>query len=342
VNNDGNADLVAFDAMDGTATVFFGKGDGTFQTGAVYQTGTDPGLGALGDVNGDGYLDLVVPNITGAGQDGSPGSVWVFLNNGSNQYGYGPNGNGPGTFGYASNYNSYYPNQVILADLNHDGILDIVQAENYGNQVAVMYGTETGDFSKSMSTQKIIPVNGAWQIAMIDTKNTGFPDILVDEPEGNTVGVVFNGMVSTTQFLNVALDGSAADSEIGFGRPIHHAGWFECHDGNQAELVTWCELDGLWNGCSRRRTECAGVEQRSRNDPIRRAVEYGGYHSRDVWNHTSCGGRVFHHGDVYSNNSNGLRAEHRDDYLQRGQGRCNRDAHLFCRTGCGGRKRYAH
>jgi hypothetical protein len=213
MNNDGNVDLVGFDAADATATVFLGKGDGTFQTGAVYQTGSDPGLGALGDVNNDGYLDLVVPNITGAGQDGSPGSVWVFLNNGSNPNGYGPNGNGPGTFGYASNYNSYYPNQVILADLNHDGILDIVQAENYGNQVAVMYGTETGDFSLSMSTQKIIPVNGAWQIALIDSKNTGFPDILVDEPEGNTVGVVLNGMVSTTTFLNVALDGSAADSE---------------------------------------------------------------------------------------------------------------------------------
>jgi hypothetical protein len=213
VNNDGNADLVAFDAIDATATVFLGNGDGTFQTGAVYQTGTDPGLGALGDVNGDGYLDLVVPNVTGAGQDGSPGSVWVFLNNGSNPNGYGPNGNGPGTFGYASNYNSYYPNQVILADLNHDGILDIIQGENYGNQVAIMYGTETGDFSKSMSTQKIIPVNGAWQIALIDTKNTGFPDILVDEPEGNAVGLVLDGMVSTTTFLNVALDGSAADSE---------------------------------------------------------------------------------------------------------------------------------
>jgi hypothetical protein len=228
VNNDGIVDLVAFNSNNdpnpngngsGTVSVFLGNGDGTFKTGAVYDTplysdsnGTHngtPGLGALGDVNGDGYLDIVVPNFAGY-------SVSVFINNGANPNGYGPNGNGSGTFGYPNNYNSYFSNQVILADLNHDGILDIVQAENNntaGARVAIMYGSANGDFSHSMSTQTIVPVNGALQVAAIDTKNSGYPDILVDEEFGNSVGVLLNGMVSTTTFANVALNGSAADTE---------------------------------------------------------------------------------------------------------------------------------
>ena len=199
VNKDGNADLVAFDSQDATATVFFGNGDGTFQTGTVYQSGNFPEQGALGDVNGDGWPDMVIPNLVGSSGSGS--FVSVFLNNGD------------GTFGYPSTYVSHFPNQVVLADLNHDGILDIVQAEDNGGHVAVMYGSSNGNFTFSQFTQTTFNTAGAWQVAVIDTKNSGYPDILVDEEQGSSVGVLLNGTVSTTQFNNVALDGSAADSE---------------------------------------------------------------------------------------------------------------------------------
>ena len=199
VNKDSNADLVAFDSQDATATVFLGNGDGTFKTGAVYASGNFPELGALGDVNGDGWPDMVIPNLVGVSGSGS--FVSVFLNNGD------------GTFGNPSTYVSHFPNQVVLADLNNDGILDIVQAEDNGGHVAVMYGSANGSYTFSQFTQTTVNTAGAWQVALIDTKNSGYPDLLVDEEQASSVGVLLNGMVSTTQFNNVALDGSAADSE---------------------------------------------------------------------------------------------------------------------------------
>ena len=102
---------------------------------------------------------------------------------------------------------------MVLADLNNDGILDIVQAEDNGGHVDVMYGSANGSYTFSQFTQTRVNVAGAWQAAVIDTKNSGYPDILVDEEHSSSVGVLLNGMVSTTQFLNVALDGPAADSE---------------------------------------------------------------------------------------------------------------------------------
>ena len=198
-NKDGNADLVAFDSQDATATVFFGNGDGTFKTGTVYQAGNFPELGALGDLNGDGWPDMVIPDLVASSGTGS--YVSVFLNNGD------------GTFGYPQTYVSHFPNQIVLADLNNDGILDIVQAEDNGGHVAVMYGSANGSYSFSQFTQTTINTAGAWAVALIDSKNSGYPDILVDEEGGSEVGVLLNGMVSTTQFNNVALVGSAADTE---------------------------------------------------------------------------------------------------------------------------------
>lgn len=77
VNGDGNQDVVATNVGSGgdgkTVSVLLGNGDGTLKPKADFTTGSDPMSVALGDVNGDGKLDLAV-------SDPSKLSVSILLN----------------------------------------------------------------------------------------------------------------------------------------------------------------------------------------------------------------------------------------------------------------------
>ena len=81
LNMDGRLDLVTADSVN-NITVLIGHGDGTFGiTG--YQVNDNPYYVAVGDVNGDGVLDLAVPHRTGGTTNDS---VAVLLGNGDGTF----------------------------------------------------------------------------------------------------------------------------------------------------------------------------------------------------------------------------------------------------------------
>jgi hypothetical protein len=97
LNNDGKADLVVSGSGFGKVTVFLGNGDGTFQPGMDYPTGS-AGAGlqggglAITDLNGDGEPDIIV--TTGQGNTvvvllkQSDGTFTPLINAASNQSGF--------------------------------------------------------------------------------------------------------------------------------------------------------------------------------------------------------------------------------------------------------------
>ena len=117
-NGDGKLDVIAvsagvFATVEG-AYLLLGNGDGTFQTPIALSTQTLTGVAAA-DFNGDGRLDVVLLNPGNS----SLASVIILL------------GNGDGTFQPPVNLNvqqgfSYYFRGLCVADLNGDGIPDIV------------------------------------------------------------------------------------------------------------------------------------------------------------------------------------------------------------------------
>ncbi len=111
VNGDGKQDLVGFNSTGGGLLVFLGKGDGTFTAGASYPTVSR--LPTLGDFNGDGRVDLVFVDLSGA--------VQVLI------------GNGDGTFqpavitpGATGRF------LAAVGDFNGDGKLDLAVGSSTG------------------------------------------------------------------------------------------------------------------------------------------------------------------------------------------------------------------
>jgi hypothetical protein len=140
-NGDGKLDLAVFSEGDGTS-ILLGNGDGTFRHLADYTTGCGGGndcTAAVGDLNGDGKLDLAVRL--------APAAVSVFL------------GNGDGTFQTPLRFATCAtnPNQVTIGDFNGDGRLDLVAANLNGTTVSVLLQTTGVAVSLTPNTLMFAP-----------------------------------------------------------------------------------------------------------------------------------------------------------------------------------------
>ena len=130
VNGDGKPDLIV---AQGDVGVLLGNGDGTFQPEVSYAPGAGAFSVTVADVNGDGKLDLLVPNVSFSSNNGEVG---VLL------------GNGDGTFQAPTAYDSggFVPNFVAVADVNGDGKLDLIVAnECDSNSSGNCYQKTTGN-----------------------------------------------------------------------------------------------------------------------------------------------------------------------------------------------------
>src|SRR5262249_43275745 len=132
VNGDGKPDIITPNSKPGerTVTVLLGDGRGGFQParGSPFAAAGRPYYIALGDVNGDGKPDLVVPHADDS-------RVTVLLGDGKG--GFAPAPGSPVDLGSRAW-------AVAVADINGDGQADLVAATGEG--VRVMLGDGRGSF----------------------------------------------------------------------------------------------------------------------------------------------------------------------------------------------------
>ncbi|MBD2723188.1 FG-GAP-like repeat-containing protein [Hymenobacter armeniacus] len=159
VDADGDADLLALNAM-GYADLRFNNGAGTFVgTDRIFPTRYQAAGLAVGDVDNDGDLDVVMGCSAGGQTDGS---VSICLNNGNGTF-----NNGPALAAGAA------PERVQLGDVDNDGDLDLL-VNNYNNAtVTLRLNNGLGTFGGVIETQ--LPGRG---LALADLDADGDLDLM--------------------------------------------------------------------------------------------------------------------------------------------------------------------
>jgi hypothetical protein len=160
-NGDGHLDLAMPyipSGKPGGIEVVFGNGDGTFQVPAFFNGNTAEFI-AVGDLNGDGYPDLVLD-----------GGI-IYWNKGHGVF-FGPTLTSlPGTW-------------PAIGDVNGDGIADLVSSDGY-----VAFGLGHGKF-KAPVYYRVADVDGSWNVVLADLRKNGLTDIVGGEH--HTISVLLN------------------------------------------------------------------------------------------------------------------------------------------------------
>jgi Bacterial Ig-like domain (group 3)/FG-GAP-like repeat len=194
VNSDGRPDLVVANVYSDTIGVLLGNGDGTFRRAVAYSSG---GHGILSmvvkDVNGDGNLDVLAANC---------GALWGFCPGTNGAVVSVLLGNRNGTFRRAEIYSvgsapkgipGEAPQDLTVADVNGDGIPDLLVTRFFSGWLAVLLGNGDGTFQPPLNYDSGSYKEG--MVAVADLNGDGRLDLAISgaNPEGiPLVGVLLN------------------------------------------------------------------------------------------------------------------------------------------------------
>jgi len=224
VNGDSKTDLLMVTTSDQAYTndlcVFLSNGDGTFSAGTVTHNllgGPDEvGVGDLltGDFNGNGKTDIAAIS---ASRGGTQLQIWL--------------GDGDGSFKMSYSDGSLENFDFIVADLNGDGISDLVgTANNYCSQCTnpeepyftVYYGNSNGTVQRTQ-----VPVTGGCPMdypAVADFNGDGIPDVAFggldcQDTTPNSMSILFgkgNGQFGSQTLIYTFTPPAAHYSDIAY------------------------------------------------------------------------------------------------------------------------------
>jgi len=178
-NEDGILDLAVPSIADDSIGVLLGNqvggaADGTFAAKADYGCGDESVAAAHADFDQDGIPDLAVVSML-------DDTVSVLLGNGDA-------GVGDGTFAARVTYaTGDRPIAVLAGDLDSDGLLDLVTANNHGDSLSLLPGNGDGTFDPARPLSASSYPNG---LASGDFNGDGLTDLAIANQGSNDVSVL--------------------------------------------------------------------------------------------------------------------------------------------------------
>jgi hypothetical protein len=176
LNNDGHLDIVTANDSDNSVSVLCGNADETFSTAknSTYSVGARPFSVVISDVNKDGRLDIVTANF-------KDNSVSVLIG--------GPDGS------FSQLQGSPYPvgegsRSIAIADVNKDGLLDIVTANNWNDSVSVLLGNSAGTFSEAPRSPYPVGEHPI-AVAIADVNKDGNLDMVTANVKSDSISVIY-------------------------------------------------------------------------------------------------------------------------------------------------------
>jgi FG-GAP-like repeat len=176
-NRDGLPDLVVSGhgatGDPGTMTIMLGQPGGTLADGVAYPSCSVAWGIEAGDLNGDGFPDLVVPTCYGSGPNSS---LWLFFNT----------ADGSGSFAPGVEVDlpvEAFGESFVLQDLDGDGILDLALA---GQGAFFLKGLGDGGFADPVTYA--LPASDS--ITAGDLTGTGKQDLITATGRANSFTVL--------------------------------------------------------------------------------------------------------------------------------------------------------
>jgi hypothetical protein len=203
-DGDGNLDIAGLPPISQTANVQYGDGAGGFTTVTMSPTfdGFPIGFGAA-DLDGDGRADFVVGIA-------SPAELEIFKSTATR-----------GMFTVSKITSGVGGGYVLLGDLDHDGMLDVIDDLRNGN-VALLRGLGGGTFGAATSGTIGGATGGPGAMSLVDVDGDGSLDLLATDEFDSALDLSRgNGTVGFDAYVPISIPGPNGIAVGDFDRDGH-------------------------------------------------------------------------------------------------------------------------
>ncbi|MGL1887452.1 MAG: FG-GAP-like repeat-containing protein [Reichenbachiella sp.] len=205
LDGDGKPDLAVTNRVSATVSIFrntsTGVGTISYATKLDYTTGTNPWSVSIGDLDGDGKVDLAVTNYSSA-------TVSIFRNTST----------GVGTISYATKLDyttGTGSGSISIGDLDGDGNADLAVLNYESNTVSIFRNTNTSAGTISFATKVDYTTGtGPQSVSIGDLDGDGKPDLAVTNYNSSTVSV-FRNSIETASSIETEVTSFSLTAQTG-------------------------------------------------------------------------------------------------------------------------------